>query len=491
MPDLEISQLPELSGPGLANSDVLPLADMSASETKKITAKSLIQSGIALIDNGSIPFDKIDAPTSSLPDGSVTTDKIQDGAVTDVKIAGVDGSKIVNGTVSSTKLGAVTDRGLDQVGGNIGITNSVVAGSSAGISWDAQGLITGAVSPLPAADLPVATATEVGVVSVPGTGGLSVSGIGELSIAYKTTASSVSGITWNEFGNILNVSPLAPQDLPIATTDEVGVVKVPGTGGIIVDADGNVTLNDSGVTPGIWTKVTVDRYGRVTSGTFLSGADIPNISADKITAGELPGVRIADRSIEEIKLADYSTCYVQEGQPSNDPKLGQFWFTPSTSQLRVYGRGSGGDLWLSVGFGALQQQNLRWAGTCNADTSTITTLTAIGVSEGLEAGEPLPTPTDELSGLYFVVDTGGTAITIPNVNGDTCTEGDWILYVNQAQGAIHLDVSAGGGGGGGGASKLNDLTDVNLTTVEGQQFLQYDSISGKWVNVSLISGGTF
>ena len=28
-----LNQLPELSGPGLANNDVLPLADLSASET--------------------------------------------------------------------------------------------------------------------------------------------------------------------------------------------------------------------------------------------------------------------------------------------------------------------------------------------------------------------------------------------------------------------------------------------------------------------------
>ena len=490
MPDLEISQLPELSGLSLADSDVLPLADLSASETKKISAKSLIQSGIALIDNGSIPFDKIDAPSSTLPDGSVTTNKIQDGAVTDVKIANVDGSKIVNGTVSSAKLGAVTDRGLDQVGGNIGITNSVVSGSSAGISWDAQGLITGAVSPLPAADLPVATATDVGVVSVPGLGGLAVSGTGEVSIAYTTTANMVANVSYNEFGQIIYVTEIEPSHLPIATNNQIGGAQYPLSGGLLVDGNGNVTLSSTGVDLGTYTKVTVDTTGRVTNGGSLDASDIPPLSADQISTGEFPGVRLADRTIEEIKLADYSTCYVQEGQPSNDPKLGQFWFTPSTSQLRVYGRGSGGDLWLSVGFGALQQQNLRWAGTCSAATSEITTLTDIGVSEGLEAGSPLPTPTNELSGLYFVVDTGGNAITIPNVSGDTCTEGDWILYVNQAQGAIHLDVSAGGGGGGG-ASKLKDLTDVNIDDVEDQQFLQYQAFSGKWENVGLISGGTF
>ena len=139
----------------------------------------------------------------------------------------------------------------------------------------------------------------------------------------------------------------------------------------------------------------------------------------------------------------------------------------------------------------MQAQNLRWAGTVNADTSTITTLTDIGVSEGLTAGGPIPSPTDELSGLYFVVDTAGSSITIPNVNADLCTEGDWILYIDQAQGAIHLDIAAGGGGGGGGATKLGELLDVSIDSAADDQLLQYNSGTGVWENVSLLDGGTF
>ena len=107
MPDLEISKLPELKGPGLAGSDVIPLTDISASETKKVTTKALIQSGIALIDDGSIPITKVNIPSVAIPDGSVTTDKLADGAVTDAKVAGVDGSKIANGSVAAGKLGDV------------------------------------------------------------------------------------------------------------------------------------------------------------------------------------------------------------------------------------------------------------------------------------------------------------------------------------------------------------------------------------------------
>ena len=69
--------------------------------------------------------------------------------------------------------------------------------------------------------------------------------------------------------------------------------------------------------------------------------------------------------------------------------------------------------------------------------------------------------------MYFVVETAGSGISLPNVNGDLCTEGDWVLCIDQAQGYVHLDIAAGGGEDGG-ASKLNDLTDVDLNGVAGR-----------------------
>jgi len=50
MADLRISQLPALAGAVLQSDDALAIVDLSASETKKLTAKDLIQSGVALID---------------------------------------------------------------------------------------------------------------------------------------------------------------------------------------------------------------------------------------------------------------------------------------------------------------------------------------------------------------------------------------------------------------------------------------------------------
>ena len=309
-------------------------------------------------------------------------------------------------------------------------------------------------------------------------------------------------MAYNEFGQIIYVTDIEPGHLPVATQDTIGAVKVPLNQGLLVDGDGNITLSDTGVAAGTYTKVAVDQQGRVTNGGQLAPSDIPKLDASVINSGTFPGRRIGDREIEEIKLADYSTCYVQEGNPGGGSKLGQFWFTPSTNQLRVYGRGSGEDLWLSVGFGALQAQNLRWAGTIDADTSTIVSLTSVGVSEGLTAGGPIPAPSDALSGVYFITQVSGTNINHPNVGTDAFTEGDWLLCIDQAQGYTHID-SVAGGGGGGGARYLDDLLDVEIggstATIFGvpraplvnDQLLKYDSISGMWVNSSLIDGGSY
>ena len=526
MADKKISELVELTS-SVSVTDALAIADASASQTKKINPKTLLEQAFKIIDDGSIPGNKVDS--GDLPAGSVDTVEIADRAVTADKLddnssglvsavlpagtrigqVGIDstnnkfyvwsgsqwisakGAGSVNEIVSDDTPGLLINTLATQTDDSVLVTASHVPTTAAGQflagPTDAAGPIQQRI--IIGADLPTASPTEKGAAQVNGNG-LIVEGD---VLKIDNTVSPTNGIfelcDVDGNGLVVNHRAIQGDDVPIANDSTLGVVR-PGVD-LAVDGQGNMNHITKNNAPGTYTKFTVDLTGHVIAGTNLTADDIPAVNGSSITGNINSEANILDRSIQEIKLADYSTCLVQEGAPSGDYKLGQLWFTPSTSQLRVYGRGSSGDLWLSVGFGALQAQNLRWAGTVNADNSTITTLTDIGVSEGLTAGGPIPTPSDELSGLYFVVETGGNNITIPNVNGDSCTEGDWILYVDQAQGAIHLDISAGGGGGGGGASKLNDLTDVDLSVVEADQLLQYDSISGMWKNVSLISGGTF
>lgn len=84
-------------------------------------------------------------------------------------------------------------------------------------------------------------------------------------------------------------------------------VKIGVTGDDVVEAssdfDGStdvnveVVLSDTGVTAGSYAKVTVDAKGRVTAGSVLTAADIPEIGWEKITSGKpntLEGYGITD-----------------------------------------------------------------------------------------------------------------------------------------------------------------------------------------------------
>jgi hypothetical protein len=77
--------------------------------------------------------------------------------------------------------------------------------------------------------------------------------------------------------------------VPDATTLAKGVVQIDPVGGLAVAA-GVVSLAGTGVTPGTYTKTTVDAKGRVTAGGQLAAADLPyhtHVAAD-ITSGSLP-----------------------------------------------------------------------------------------------------------------------------------------------------------------------------------------------------------
>ena len=73
MPDLEISRLPQIAGTDLQGTDPLALADLSASETKKVTVADLLTKGIDFISNDSISGDQI----ISLDGGKLLPDSVR------------------------------------------------------------------------------------------------------------------------------------------------------------------------------------------------------------------------------------------------------------------------------------------------------------------------------------------------------------------------------------------------------------------------------
>ena len=463
--------------------DQLAVADLSASETKKVSSKDLIQNGVKLIDDGTLPGAKLvansvtaaqigpDAITASeLADGSVDTAAVMDLAITNSKIAaGVDGAKLTDDTVTAAKIPAASlNRGLDKTGGAIGHTNAVTPATRSGITFDAQGHITG-TAPLAPVDLPIATQSAVGAVSIPAASGLTVSGGGAVNHASTIAAGTRSGITYNATGHITAAVALIPDDIPTASQIAKGGVIVPGPE-LTVDAAGTLHHADSGVSAGTYPKVTVDARGHVTAGGALIAGDIPNLDATKLNTGILDPARIGDRSIVQEKLADYSISFIQEAEPpsANLYHNGMLWYQESTSQLFMWN----GNSWMTVGsLGRLGTENMRFCGTFSAATGEIVDLTAFGITGGFAVGA-IPAPTDPMTGAYFVCKTAGT------YSGSAYDNGDWVLCLGAAKGWVRIDTLNGGSS----SAALKDLIDVRITSPANGETLIYDSTANKWVN---------
>ena len=512
MADLKISELPELLAPQLQASDPIAIADLSGSTTKKISAENLLVGGIALIPDGTIPPEKLAG--STVADGSITTAKLADKSVTAAKLAD-SSTTIVVATLPAT--GAFIGQQAVVTGGAINIayawdgTNWVSEGGIQELTGSTTGLVntyitTSGFSAEVSADIDQTTAAGqflAGPSSIAGPieqrriapadlptagvqkGGVAINGNGlvmdgdtaaiDNTVTANTTEAHV--VQYDEYGLITGGAPIAPQDLPLATDSNVGVV-IPGDG-LAVGIDGALHIDNS-VAPATAPKITYDTNGLVIAGTNLLEEDIPNLSTDKIVSGEFGSGQIAAKSITREKLANYSIAYIQEAEPNalDAGHIGILWFQESTGQLRMYN----GNSFMSVGFGRLSTENLRWGGIIDADTGLMTGVTGPGTTAGLTVGAALPAATDAIGGVYVLVGTAGSNISVtPAV---TYNAGDWCLCINEVEGWVRIDIAASGGGGGGGASVLGDLLDVTLTSPTTNQYLQLQS-TNQWTNVDL------
>ena len=451
--------------------------------TDKLAANAVTAAKIA---NDTITATQIAANavgSSELADDAVDTAAIVNLAVTDGKISGVSGAKITDGTITAAKLNTSNiDRSLNVASGNLGINNAVTGGASVrnGITYNAEGLIT-ATAALVASDIPEATASAVGGVSVPTAGGLTVNNLGAISINNTITGTTRSGITFSNKGLITGSVPLVASDLPVATTTAVGAMSVPTTSTpLTVSGAGVLSIANSGVSAGSYTKVTVSTKGIVTAGTTLAASDIPDLATSKITTGTFGTNFLANDAITMDKLANLSTGFIQEASPDiTDLPTGVFWLQESTGQLRIFN----GNSFFSVGFGRLSEENLRFCGTFNATNGLIVTLTSFGVSAGFSVGNAIPAGTASLTGAYFVCITpgNGTAV-VPATSFDA---GDWCLCMGLND-WDRIDTLSGPGS----VSSLNDLSDVTISSPQTGQILVMQA-GGSFQNVSVISGGTY
>ena len=487
MADLRISELAALAGADLAANDLLPVADVSASETKKITVSDFTGKAVTLIADATIPGAKIlfgagDIPGTSLADGSVSTAKLADDAVTSAKLADESTVDLVTalpiagafvgqlaldtGTLKISCWDGSTWQAIKAAGSvntvigsstglvNISVTTSgdtVTVATTLDDTTAAAQFLAGPTGGAGAAEYRQIVGTDLPTPTTSTKGGVIVNGEGlrmnddalEIDNDVVASGATFSVVTYDDKGLVTGGRSATSADLPAATAGAIGAVR-PGTGLAMGDAG---ALNHSNViATGTATKVSYDAQGHITNGTTLDASDVPELPASKLTSGTLDPARIGAGAITGSRLANYAVSQFGETQPIAD-HVGQFFFNPLDRRLYLWDS----NVWQPIGvsFG-----ELIFTGTYDASTNLVASVTAEGTAIGLAVGSPLPAPSSVNSRHYLVVSVGGTgtapapqvALLPPDLilsDGSSWTEID-VSNTVTAQTAINVSFSPSG-----------------------------------------------
>ena len=449
MADLRISELAALAGADLASVDLLAVADVSASETKKITVTDFIGEAITLIADATIPNAKI-LFTDNTVSGAVVTDNTLSGA------------KIANGTVTGGKLAAnstcqvvatlpatgsyVGQLALETAGSKGYIWNgsswvafkaagsiNTIIGSDAGVvnvtvtqTGDSVTISTtlddttaaseflagptsggGAVSyrTIEGADLPTPTTTTKGGVIVNGNG-LTLSG-STIAIDNSVTpeATDYHLVQYDTNGLVTDGRLIVAGDLPVATAGSAGAIQ-PGTG-LVVNIAG-VLNHDNTIVADTGTKITFDAQGHVTATAALEAADIPNLDATKVTTGQFATERIANAAVTGAKLANSSVTQIGGSGDTGGvvvfpaPEFtGQYFYDSLNGDLYLWD----GNAWQPI---TITAGEIVFAGTYSATDNEVATVTTAGAAAGLIVGSALPAAAETNNRYYLIVADSGT-----------------------------------------------------------------------------------
>lgn len=229
------------------------------------------------------------------------------------------------------------------------------------------------------------------------------------------------------------------------------------SGGGALTSDVTLSLGTSGVVAGTYTKVMVDAYGRVTSGTNLSATDIPNLDWSKITTGKpttLAGYGITDaytKTEADGKYVTIATAQTVSGAKTFSATMKTSSVLPSTDANSALGGTAN-----------------RWSNvySVNGVFSQNVTAKLLSASESLQIGD-----------AYLKWDAASNAVYVIKKDGTTPVgfySTDWL----SAKGVSISGVQTG---------TLADLNDVEITDPTNGQALKYDAASKKWVNGTIDS----
>lgn len=229
------------------------------------------------------------------------------------------------------------------------------------------------------------------------------------------------------------------------------------SGGGALTSDVTLSLGTSGVVAGTYTKVIVDAYGRVTSGTNLSATDIPNLDWSKINTGKpttLAGYGITDaytKTEADGKYVTIATAQTVSGAKTFSATMKTASVLPSTDANSALGGTAN-----------------RWSNvySVNGVFSQNVTAKLLSASESLQIGD-----------AYLKWDAANNAVYVVKKDGTTPVgfySTDWL----SAKGLSMSGAQTG---------TLDSLNDVEITDPVNGQALKYDAASKKWVNGTIDS----
>jgi hypothetical protein len=364
--DQRISQLTRLTKAGAAAGDLVPVADISASESKAITLKDLVAAGIDLVDAGEIDLSKLDQASVT----KLGTGALADGAATAAKLA-ADSATAVAGAAPIT--GNHRGRGwFNSSTGNLqvwdGAAFAQVVLPTAGIGdlqvttgKLADGAVTTAkVSPLGSAayaagSVNTAALADLGVT----TGKIALGAITAARLAagaIETAALAPAAVTYSKLQNLSGTDLLLGRASEGAGTVEEIPLTAQGRAliaGLSAEEQRNTLgLGTLATASGTWANgssfsgtssgnntgdQTITLTGDVTgSGTETFAATIGDgaITELKYAALSIPTGALQDDSITAAKMADQSAAVVSNATPSGDGAfVGQQWIHTSTAAV--------------------------------------------------------------------------------------------------------------------------------------------------------------
>lgn len=250
------------------------------------------------------------------------------------------------------------------------------------------------------------------------------------------------------------------------------------SGGGALTSDVTLSLGTSGVVAGTYTKVMVDAYGRVTSGTNLSATDIPNLDWSKITTGKpttLAGYGITDAvTLTTAQTITGQKTFTKNIAMNNGIGLsysGNTVFRNTSGNTVISSYGDSGMLYFrpngdTSGVGVVQ---INKQGHINGASA--------GFKGGVSAARLSATEYVQIGDAYLKWDAANNAVYVIKKDGTTPVgfySTDWL----SAKGVSMSGAQTG---------TLDSLNDVEITDPVNGQALKYDAASKKWVNGTIDS----